>query len=370
LGQLLALADDDLLAALARRGRAELARAVEACEPDDLRERCARAGLAVVCRHAPAYPQRLLDAADAPAVLHVAGDAAVLAGLTGDDVRVPAVAVVGARRATPHGLDVAAALGRGLAAADVAVVSGMALGIDSAAHAGALQAGGPTIAVLAGGADVPYPASKRSLYRRILAHGCVVAELPPGTQPMRWGFPARNRIIAALATATVVVEAAERSGSLITADIAADLGRAVGAVPGPVNTPRASGSNGLLHDGASVIRDARDALDLASVEAPRPSAVPRPRRPTVVARPPSPPHARSASATSRTATPGKTVDAPPLDPELELALEAIDDGADSADRLARVLGGDVARAAVVLTRLELTGVLRRGLDGRYTRGVR
>ena len=161
---------------------------------------------------------------DAPAVLHVAGDPEVLPAP--DEV---AVAIVGARRATPYGLEVARALGRGLAAARVTVVSGMALGIDAAAHAGALEVGGPTIAVLAGGADVPYPRSRPALHRRIVGGGgCVVSEMPPGFTPLKWGFPARNRIIAGLAAATIVVEAAERSGSLITAEFAQDLGRVVG----------------------------------------------------------------------------------------------------------------------------------------------
>ena len=134
----------------------------------------------------------------------------------------------------PTALQVAHALGRGLAAAGVTVISGMALGIDSAAHAGALEVGGPTITVLAGGADVAYPASKRSLHRELVRTQAAISEMPPGFKPFRWCFPARNRTIAGLASLTIVVEATERSGSLITADLAQELGRAVGAVPGPV----------------------------------------------------------------------------------------------------------------------------------------
>ncbi len=215
---------------------------------------------------------------DAPAVLHVAGAPHALPGP--EDV---AVAIVGARRATPYGLEVARALGRGLAAARVIVVSGMALGIDAAAHAGALEAGGPTIAVLAGGADVPYPRSKASLYRRIVAGaGCAVSEMPPGYTAFKWGFPARNRIIAGLAAATIVVEAAERSGSLITAEIAQDIGRIVAAVPGPVTGRMSSGANALLRDGAELVRDAQDVLDSVlgpgtriAVRGPDPSSLPR-----------------------------------------------------------------------------------------------
>jgi DNA processing protein len=139
----------------------------------------------------------------------------------------------------------------------------MALGIDSAAHAGALEVGGPTIAVLAGGADAPYPRSKAGLYRRIVetAGACVVSEMPPGYTPFKWGFPARNRIIAGLADATIVVEAAERSGSLITAEMAQDVGRLVAAVPGAVTNPVAAGTNALLRDGAELVRGPQDVLD-------------------------------------------------------------------------------------------------------------
>ena len=132
----------------------------------------------------------------------------------------PAVAIVGARRAGVDGLQVARGLGRGLAAAGVTVISGMALGIDSAAHAGALEVGGPTIAVLAGGADVAYPASKRALHRELVRGQAAISEMPPGFRPFRWCFPARNRTIAGLAPMTIVVEATERSGSLITAELA------------------------------------------------------------------------------------------------------------------------------------------------------
>jgi DNA processing protein len=221
----------------------------------------AEAGLTAICRHDARYPSMLRELPDAPAVLHVAGAMARFLTLVGDGQ--PAVAIVGARRASPYGLSVARGLGRGLAAVDVTVVSGMALGIDSAAHAGALEGGGATIAVLAGGADRAYPASKARLYEAIRAHGCVVGELAPGTTARRWCFPARNRLIAALARVTVVVEGVERSGSLITAEFARDLGRDVAAVPGPVTSPTACGPNALLADGAHVVRDAGDALDLA-----------------------------------------------------------------------------------------------------------
>jgi DNA processing protein len=255
---LLTLTDDELLAAIAGRRREWFEAAIRRFDVAIARREAAAAGLTLVCRHAAEYPARLLDGADAPAVLHLLGDRAALRLET-----TPAAAIVGARRATPYGLEVARAIGRGLAAAGVPVVSGMALGIDSAAHAGALEAGGPTIAVLAGGADRPYPRSKATLHRRIAqAPGCcVVSEMPPGFVPFRWGFPARNRLIAGLADTTIVVEAAERSGSLITAELAQELGRLVAAVPGAVTNPMAAGANALLRDGAELVRGAQDVLD-------------------------------------------------------------------------------------------------------------
>jgi DNA processing protein len=350
LGGLLGLADDDLIDGLGARHERGLHVARERFDPGSAAAEIVRAGLSAVCRHALGYPPCLLDLEDAPAVLHVAGDATALAALCVPDV--PALALVGARRATAYGLETAVALGRGVAASGLTVVSGMALGVDSAAHTGALEAEGPTIAVLAGGAETPYPASKRTLYRRILRDGCAISELPPGAPIMRWAFPARNRIIAALGAATVVVEATERSGSLITAEIAADLGRPVGAVPGQVTGTRSSGTNALLHDGAAVVRDARDALDLAA----GPGGPPR-RRPVSDRR-------GQAAAPRRAVVPAPS--AAELTPELRGVLAAVEDGADSPGRLAVALGADVSRASIALTQLELAGALRREHDGSYT----
>jgi DNA processing protein len=258
LGQLLALDEDELLAAIGGDRRPWFAAILRRFAPDDARAAAAAAGLRLICRHGDDYPSRLREAEDSPAVLHLAGDGRALRGPT-----TPTVAIVGARRASPYGLEISRALGRALAVAGIPVVSGMALGIDAAAHTGALEVGGPTLAVLAGGADTPYPRSKTSLYRRLLATPgcCVVSEMPPGFAPFKWGFPARNRIIAGLADATIVVEAAQRSGSLITAELAQDLGRMVAAVPGPVTNPVAAGTNALLRDGAELVRDAQDVLD-------------------------------------------------------------------------------------------------------------
>jgi DNA processing protein len=336
LRELLALSDERLMAALGEPHGHQLAAEYELSDAVHLRAAASDAGLAAVCRHDERYPARLRDLADAPAVLFVAAaDDALgrlhrIAGGTTDDGPV-AVAIVGTRRASPEGNEVARALGRGLGAAGVGVVSGMALGVDSAAHAGALDVGAPTLAVLAGGADVPYPASKRSLYARIVARGCVVSEMPPGFTPFKWCFPARNRTIAALGQMTVVVEAADRSGSLITAEVAADLGRDIGAVPGPVTSWRAKGTNALLRDGATVVRDARDVLDavvgcLDDLAAPDPAAG--------------------------------------LEPRLASLLRSVADGRDTLAALAGT--PDQAQATLAaLTELELLGRLRRVTGGRY-----
>jgi DNA processing protein len=330
LREILALSEEKLIAGLGGTRASAIAAEFECLDVDPLREAVEQAALEAICRHDPAYPARLLDLDDAPAVLFVLGGARRLVELAGGDLEEGprAVAVVGTRRASPDGLEVARGLGRGLAAAGVTVVSGMALGVDSAAHAGALDAGARTVAVLAGGADVPYPPSKARLHHLIGERGCVVGELPPGFVALRWCFPARNRIIAALGHMTIVVEAARRSGSLITAEIAADLGREVGAVPGSVTAWRAAGTNALLRDGATLIRDARDALD---------AAVGVDRR-----------------------------DAPMLDvePRLRDLLHAVADGRDTLAALTHARA-DVAPTLAALTELELLGHLRRVAGGRY-----
>ena len=220
------------------------------------RTTAAAAGVTTVCRCDSAYPGALRALRAPPAVLHLAGPPDALAIVS----RADCVAVVGARNASPYGTDVARTLAAGVAGAGVTVISGMARGIDAAAHTGALQAGGRTVAVLAAGPERPYPASARALHRRILAHGAVVSELPPGTPIRRWSFPARNRLIAALAALTVVVEARRGSGALLTAAAAADLQRPLGAVPGHVTSPLASGPHGLLAAGAHVVTSAADVL--------------------------------------------------------------------------------------------------------------
>ncbi|MDP9401609.1 MAG: DNA-processing protein DprA [Actinomycetota bacterium] len=348
---LLALPDEALLDALAGGRRGALEAELDHFVPAAAARRCRAAGVAAVCRHDGRYPPRLLEAADAPAVLHVAGEPATLARLAAVDGTGAAVAVVGARRATPYGREVAYALGRSLAAAGVVVVSGMALGVDAAAHEGALAAGGPTLAVLAGAPELPYPATKRALHASIVAHHCAVSELPPGTRPRRWCFPARNRIIAALGGVIVIVEAAERSGSLITADIALQLGRVVAAVPGPVTAPQSVGTNGLLHDGAPVVRDARDVLDLALGAGAHLEGVDEGGR-------------EGCEGCESTGEPASR-----LPEDLERVLALVDAGHATPGALAARTGG-VSAAIIALTRLELLGLLRREGDGRYARRLR
>jgi DNA processing protein len=209
------------------------------------------------------------------------------------------------------------------------VISGMALGIDAAAHVGALETG-TTVAVLACGADRAYPARHRGLYERIVERGVAIAELPPGTPPWRWSFPARNRLIAGLALLTVVVEAGERSGSLITADFAMQQGREVGAVPGQVTSPLAAGTHGLLATGAALVGGPQDVLDLLAAQG------------GVV---------RSAPERAR-----------PAQPRLRAMLDAIAAGRDTVGRL---VGAGVAidDALAGLAELEALGHIRREIGG-------
>lgn len=189
---------------------------------------------------APDYPEGLADLEDPPQLF-----------LVGTTTRAPAVAVVGTRRATRYGLNLAEAIGRALARAGWTTVSGLARGIDAAAHRGSVAVGGGAVAVLGSGVDVVYPRENTGLYHDILASGgAVLSEYPPGTPPDRWRFPARNRIIAAIASAVVVVEAGDTGGALITARLGAEMGRTVFAVPGDVDRPASKGCNALIRDGA------------------------------------------------------------------------------------------------------------------------
>ena len=324
--ELLALPDGELIAAIG--GQRRNAVTAELAELDTRSLPHGDAELEAICRCDPGYPVRLRVAPGPPAVLYVAGGLARFLQLAAEDP----VAVVGGRRASDYGLEAARALSRGLGCAGVTVVSGMALGIDSAAHAGALETGGATLAVLPAGAERPYPPSKRVLYRRIRDHGAAVSELPPGTRVWRWSFLARNRVIAALSAMTVVVEARERSGALTTARHARALERPVGAVPGRITSPLAEGSNGLLASGACVVRGPQDVLDAmfgAGV--------------------------RTVEAAARAE----------LAPEHERVREAIAEGHDTLAALTRA-GIATDQSLIALSALELAGYVRRQAGGRYT----
>lgn len=220
-----------------------------------------------ICRHCDDFPPEFTKferTSDIPHVIFGVGRRERLTELADR----PSVAIVGARRATAYGREVAWQLSGELAKNGVTVISGMALGIDGAAHRGAMNSKGSTIAVLAGSPDAPYPRSHRLLHEQIRASGCVISESPPGAQVRRWGFVARNRLIAALADLTVFVEGRENSGARHTVEFATELDLPVGAVPGPVTSPMSSGPNALLAEGAGVelIRSAEDALGVLGAQ--------------------------------------------------------------------------------------------------------
>ncbi len=329
--ELLALANEDLARAMAPPAAESFLERAAALDPARLVESVSRSGAWVTCRHDDSYPDALADLGDAPATLFGRGAPALLADLQPGDT----VTVVGSRRPSRYGLEMARALGREIASAGLAVVSGMAMGIDSAAHEGALEAGGRTVAVLGNGVDIAYPPRSRRLYEEIVDRGLVIGELPPGTPARRWTFPARNRIMAALGAMTVVVEARERSGSLITAEMAQDLNREVGAVPGRVGATPAAGTNGLLRDGAQLIRGGQDVLDALL----GPGADALPRLPV----------------------------GPAIEAELSSILDLIERGASSADALARAARIEPGVLADSLVRLELSGYVRSDWSGRYER---
>lgn len=326
--ELLRLGNEDLATVAAPQVVDQILAQVAAPPAERLHAELAAAQCWACCHHDPLFPPGLRDAPDAPWALIGRGDPVLLRQLHPQN----AVTVVGARRASTYGREVARELGRELAATGMAVVSGLAFGIDGCAHRGALDAG-LTVAVLGCGADVSYPAAHRSLWRRIGESGLVLSELPPGCGAWRWTFPARNRIMAALSGMTVVVEAAERSGSLITADLAADLGRDLGAVPGPVGSRLSAAPNSLLAGGACLVRGAQDVLD-----------------------------AMLGPGTRRIDRAGPQLGAAQL-----AVLEALERGAETCDAIAADLQLEGGDAATALADLESLGYVNCSLVGVYTR---
>jgi len=280
-----------------------------------------------------AYPVALTTIVDPPPVLWTRGGVASLS--------TPAVAIVGSRAASQYGLAVAERLAGDLAARGLVIVSGLARGVDSAAHRGALAAGGVTVAVLGSGVDVMYPPEHAALAKEIDVRGAVISELVPGTPPQQWFFPLRNRIISGLSRAVVVIEASDKSGSLITARCALEQGRDVLAVPGNVLSGRNRGAHGLLRDGAKIVESADDILEELGM--PEKGAAPLPsdgRR-------------------------GKGVTAAlPVDPILACLIpgEACD-----LDAIAERSGLGTARLLPRLFELELQGAVARVGGGRFVR---
>jgi DNA processing protein len=324
---LLRLGEEQLVDAVAGSRRAAAQAFLEGFDAAGVRETAAEAGIAALCTHDERYPRGLLELDDPPVVIYATCGAHRLEEL----LAVPVAAIVGTRRPSPYGREVAHDLGRGLSAAGVTVVSGLALGIDAEVHRGALEGRGRPLAVLACGADLAYPRRHRTLYDSVRERGAVVSELPPGVPPFRWAFPARNRIMAGLSRMTVVVEAGSPSGSLITTGFAEDLGREVGAVPGPITTWRAEGTNRLLKDGASPICGAADVLDaLFGVGN----------------------------------APGLERPALEVDPELQPVFDAIEAGED-LEAICELTGLAPGALRAALTRLELDGLVCRDGLGEY-----
>jgi DNA processing protein len=301
----------------------------------DVRWLEASGATAVMCTSA-LYPARLAAMAEAPPVLYVLGDVATLAP--------PSVAMVGARRATPAGLAIAREMAGEIARAGLVVASGLAVGIDAACHAGALEAGGATLAVCAHGLDLLYPREHRALAVRICGSGALVSRFPPGAPPARWRFAVRGRMLSGLALATLVVEAARASGSLQTAHAALRQRRPVYAVPGSIRSPASAGCHALLKCGARLAESAADVLrgleiplaDQASMQAPRPL-----------------PHAAGAGA--------------PLDKASEILLDALGFEPVSLNTLVERTGLPSGGIASLLLALELAGRVAPQPGGRFSR---
>ena len=313
-----------------------------------------RAGARLVTLLDPDYPEPLRHLALPPPVLYLCGE--LSPG--------PAVAIVGSRNADPYGLEAAGLFARALAAAGVVVVSGFARGVDAAAHRGALAGGGPTVAVLGCGVDVVYPVEHRALAAEVAGRGALVSELPCGTLPRPFNFPVRNRIIAALALGTLVIQATPRSGSLITARHALELGREVFALPGRIFDERSLGPNALLRDGAILVqhpKDVLEAFDRITPSHPRPPSHPQGARGES---PPASVDSSSGTAEAPAAGGGDGEGAAATDAPLPglkgRLLTALAPGCQrSPEELAGLAGAGVDRVLGGLLELELAGWVRR-----------
>ena len=297
----------------------------------------------------PAYPRALLALGDAPPILYCRGDA----GLPNRAGAMTA-ALVGSRRATPQGCDDARHVARVLGDAGVNVVSGLAAGIDAAAHDGALDTPGGTCAVVGTGADIVYPARHGALAERIAASGLLLSTFPIGTPPRPDHFPRRNRLIAALARCTLVVEAATQSGSLITARLAGELGRDVLAVPGSIHAPQSRGCHALIRDGATLATGPEDVLEALGAG--------NPLRPA-----PDVADQASVASTACVTSPSATSPVRPLPPGRAAILEALGYDPVSADTLCGRTGLGIAEVLAHLGALELDASVARLPGGRFVR---
>jgi DNA processing protein len=342
--ELLALADEELLHAVAGSRRAELQARYASFRPD-----APDTGVETICRHRRSYP-RALDGPAAPHMLEVAGDAG--AGRLAALASAPVVAVLGSRRASDYGIEIARSLARGLAASGVSVAASVTDGIAAAAHTGALEAGAGSIAVMGGGLGVSCPARWRSLYQRILHAGCAVSELPQHCAGRRWGQLASARVAVELASVAVVVEAEETAEELFAARLALARGRVLAAIPGRVTSPLSRGTHALLLGGASLVRGPSDVLELlyrcGGAAGGRPSSASEPARA---------PASAGASTSGEDSRRG-------LRRELRLTLDRVGTGCDTPDKLTRA-GVEHAQALLALSELELMGLLARGDGGRY-----
>jgi DNA processing protein len=336
----------------------ELADAVLAPAPDEHIERAlawaAEPGSHLLTLADEAYPRALLDIADPPLLLYVKGDPALL--------QRPAIALVGARSATAQGEANAAAFAQSLAEAGLVIVSGLALGVDAAAHRGALAAGagGGTVAVIGTGIDRIYPARNAALAREIAASGAIVSEFPLGTPPLPHNFPRRNRIIAGLVEGVLVVEAALNSGSLITARLATESGREVFAIPGSIHSPLARGCHRLIRDGAKLVETAEDVIEelRGRLGWPAPAPEPRGRRRQ---------GGKAGASRADAAAPPRQRTVPGLDDEAARVLQIISHDPVDIDTLAGRCGLTVDALYAILLPLELDGHLARLPGGRLQR---
>ncbi len=327
-------------AGLDQRSVAALERARRRIEPERELERVRRAGARVVTRLDVEYPRQLEAIASAPPLLYVRGALAAA-----DDW---ALAIVGTRRPTVYGREVAERLAAQLAAAGLTIVSGLAKGIDTHAHRGALRGGGRTIAVLGHGIESVYPPENRALAAQIAETGAVVTDYPLGTGPASENFPPRNRIISGLAAGVLVVEAGETSGALITSSYAAEQGRDVFAVPGPITSPASRGCHRLIQEGAKLVTCADDVLWELNPYLGRPAGT-SPRQLTLdLATPPGAPDGPVGEARAGTAALSE--------PERRL-LAALQEAGQPLhiDQLARLCGEPVQEVSALLTQLEISG---------------